>query len=202
MSPAEFKSLPSTLLASGAGYHQPGGHGQRKVSANSPALEVMTDLALVPAATIDAQTHMDVAHQAMMARGVRSLLVTDSSSSVVGLLTARDILGERPMQVVQRQGIRHGEIRVQDIMTPAKSIEVLALADVMRAKVGHIVETLKTSGRQHALVVDADPHTHRQLIRGVFSASQIARQMGVSMPTPEIATTFAEIEAVIAGEPA
>jgi hypothetical protein len=34
---------------------------------------------------------------------------------------------------------------------------------------------------------------------GIFSASQIARQLGLQIHTHEMARTFAEIEAVIAG---
>ena len=85
-------------------------------------------------------------------------------------------------------------------MTPGSAIEVLQMNDVLRAKVGQILETLKQSGRQHALVVDQDTVTGRQMVRGVFSASQIARQLGIPMQTTEVARTFAEIEAVIAGE--
>jgi hypothetical protein len=36
-------------------------------------------------------------------------------------------------------------------------------------------------------------------LRGIFSASQIARQMGIPLQTTEVARTFAEIEAAIAG---
>jgi hypothetical protein len=39
----------------------------------------------------------------------------------------------------------------------------------------------------------------RQVLRGIFSASQIARQLGVQIATHEMARTFAEIEALIAG---
>lgn len=203
MSNRDYKPLGLNKMQAGAGYHQPGSISSKSVGAESSALEVMTDLKLVQAATIDAQTHVDVANQAMIAHGVRSLLVTERGSPVVvGLVTARDILGERPMQVVQRQLMRHDEIRVVDIMTPAVNLEVLYLQDVLRAKVGQIVETLKLSGRQHALVVDVDAETGKQAIRGIFSASQIARQLGIALPPAEVPRTFAEIEAVIAGEPA
>jgi len=157
----------------------------------------MTDLKLVAAATIEANTHIDVANQAMIARGVRSLLVVDHKNDVVGLVTARDLLGERPMQFVRNHGVRHEDILVRDIMTPRDVVEVLAIEDVLKAQVGHVVETLKSSGRQHALVVDIDA-TGRQLVRGVFSSSQIARQLGVPLHSTEVARTFAEIEAAIA----
>jgi hypothetical protein len=68
---------------------------------------------------------------------------------------------------------------------------------VRAAKVGHIVATLQSTGRQHALVVEQDA-SGRQVVRGVFSATQVARQLGVAIPTSEIARTFAEIEAQLA----
>jgi CBS domain containing-hemolysin-like protein len=100
------------------------------------------------------------------------------------------------MQVVRNRGVRHAEIVVRDIMTPADRLDVIDLNDVLHAEVGHVVATLKQSGRQHALVVDAD-EAGRQMIRGIFSATQIARQLGIVLHTPEIARTFAEIGAAI-----
>ena len=62
---------------------------------------------------------------------------------------------------------------------------------------GHIVATLKSAGRQHAVVVERDA-SGRQLVRGLFSASQIARQLGAARATSEIARTFSEMEAQLA----
>lgn len=192
-----YKPLPAACLDQGAGYHQPASFSPQPVDIDSPALEVMTDLRLVPAATIDAETSIVSANQAMIARGVRSLLVVDDHGNVIGVVTARDINGERPMQVVGIRGVLHGDVRVRDVMTPRQDVEVLELADVLRAKVGSIVETLRRSGRQHALVVDRDVTARRQMVRGIFSSSQIARQLGIPLHTTEVARTFAEIEAVI-----
>lgn len=193
----EFKYMCSARLESGAGYHQPASFSPQPVDVDSPAMEVMTDLRLVPAATIDAEIHIDMANQAMIARGVRSLLVVDDRGNVIGVVTARDIHGERPMQVVNKRGIKHEDIKVGDVMTRREEVEVLELSDVLRARVGTVVETLKRCGRQHALVVDRDKMGNRQMVRGIFSASQIARQLGVPLHTTEVARTFAEIEAVI-----
>jgi len=46
-------------------------------------------------------------------------------------------------------------------------------------------------------VVERDA-SGRQTVRGVFSATQIARQLGVAIPTSEVARTFSEIEAALA----
>ena len=38
----------------------------------------------------------------------------------------------------------------------------------------------------------------RQVVRGLFSATQIARQLGAAIQTTEIARTFSEIESMLA----
>ncbi len=195
----EYKPLPIGRLSGEAGYCRPSYFAPQPVTADSPALEVMTDFKLVAAATIDSETHVDVANHAMIARGVRSLLVVDASGMVVGVVTAADILGERPMQVVLNRGVRHQDLRVCDIMTSQSQIEVLQMRDVLKSEVGNIVETLKCSGRQHALVVESDVVSDRQLVRGIFSASQVARQLGVPFHAQEVASTFAQIETAMMG---
>jgi hypothetical protein len=84
---------------------------------------------------------------------------------------------------------------VRDIMTPAERLETLSIHDVTAARVGDIVQTLKRTGRQHALV--AERTTQGPVIRGIFSASRISRQLGVPVETTGIAYTFAELEAAL-----
>ncbi|MFZ3174169.1 MAG: CBS domain-containing protein, partial [Thiobacillus sp.] len=67
----------------------------------------------------------------------------------------------------------------------------------LHAHVGDIVETLKHSGRQHALVVEDEPLTEKPTIRGIFSASQIARQLGIPLQAQELAQTFEQIDLAI-----
>jgi CBS domain-containing protein len=128
---------------------------------------------------------------------VRLLLVLDHDRRVVGLITATDILGEKPMKVTAERGCRREEILVSDIMTPQERLEVLDMADVAGARVGHIVTTLTASGRQHAMVVDRGAEG-TETVRGLFSTSQIARQLGMAIPEVERARTFAEIKEALA----
>jgi len=189
----EYDALPIRELGAGAGFRRPTQPPAAKVSLESPALEVMTDLARATPATIRPQAPLAGANQFMITRGVRLLLVVDDEERVLGVITASDILGERPMLAATERGLRRDELAVADIMVPAERVEVVALADVARARVGHVLETLRRAGRQHALVVDPE-----RRVCGIFSLSQIARQLGLSLPAGgEVARTFAEIEAAI-----
>ncbi|QID19147.1 CBS domain-containing protein [Nitrogeniibacter mangrovi] len=169
----------------------------RHVDARSAAVEVMTDLHRVPAATIPPTMPLDKVRQAMVLRGVRMLLVVDEQRAVKGLVTTHDLLGERPVAVSQARGLKPAELTVADIMIPVESIEAFTLRDVLKASVGDVIHALRHIGRQHALVIERDEPGTAPAVRGIFSASQIARQMGIPPFVGDVAKTFAEIEAVI-----
>lgn len=193
----DYPALDLHLLEPSAGYAQPSQSIPDRVTLEAPALHVMTDFEAVTAVIILSGDTVEEAHRRMIQRAVRLLLVVDQDRRVVGVITATDILGEKPMTVVAQRGIRREELLVRDVMTPQEMLQALELSDVRVARVGHIVATLKRLGRQHALVVERDA-AGRQKVRGVFSSTQIARQLGVTIPTSEVARTFAEIEAQLA----
>src|SRR5690606_18543283 len=68
-----YKPLAQAAIASG-GCHLLDAHNPVPVRADSPALEVMTDLSKIPAATISPGDSLPEANQSMLLRGVRLLL--------------------------------------------------------------------------------------------------------------------------------
>ena len=193
----DYAPLDFIMLAPGVAYARPTQTLPEKVTLDDPAVQVMTDFQSMTAIIILPADTVDEAHSRMIQRGVRLLLVVDENRNVLGIVTATDILGEKPVQAAVQRAAGRGEIQVRDIMTPRDRIEVLDMAAVRGAKVGHVVATLRKAGRQHAVVVERDARGG-QLVRGLFSATQIARQLGVSLQMTEVARTFSEIEASLA----
>jgi CBS-domain-containing membrane protein len=193
-----YKPLSQVTVCAG-GCYVGGAVNPTFVKITSPAIEVMTDLHRMPPATIEPQANLQQANQAMILRGVRLLLVTEKNGRISGVVTAVDLGGEKPVRVAQARGAKREEIEVRDVMTPLDRMEAIQLSEVLRAEVGHIVATLEVCGRQHTLVVERDEEAGKQTLRGIFSASQIARQLGVDLTNHEFARTFAEIEAAFAG---
>lgn len=204
----EYEALPQRDLGDDAGVRRPVQPRVERVTLESPALEVMTDLTRVSPATIRPQAPLAAANQFMMTRNVRLLLVLDEErETVLGVITATDLLGERPTQVAAERGLRHDELTVADIMTPAARVQVVAFGYVESSRVGHVFESMRRTGRQHTLVIDYDelpapsplaPATKRAMVRGIFSVSQMAYQLGIAQPAGgEAASTFPEIEAAV-----
>lgn len=182
-----------------ADFHLPVARAGNTVSAESPAIEVMTDFHKDEPITIRSFSSVEEANQTMIKHGVRSLFVIDDDHRVLGYVTSSDILGEKPMQITQQRGLHHDEVTVRDIMTPAARLEFIDISEVFKAQVGDVVETLKHVGRQHALVVERSGGEtgSRLMIRGVFSLTQVARQLGLKNQTHVIGHTFAEIVSAI-----
>ena len=192
-----YTPLPANALLTDIGYAQPTQAVPDRVTLDSPAVEVMTDLTRVTAIIILAGDAVDEAHRRMIQRGVRLLLVVDQDRRILGVITANDVLGEKPVQTAVERGIRREEVLVRDVMTPRERLQVLDMEQVRAARVGHVVATLKQAGRQHSIVVDRNEQG-RQRLRGIFSTTQVARQLGVTIQTSAVANTFSEIESMLA----
>jgi CBS domain-containing protein len=192
-----FNTLRTSTLAARACFRRPAPPWPARVALDGPAVNTMTDFKQVAAVTIDPGAAIKDANRRMIENGIRLLLVVENPDRVLGIITANDILGEKPLQIVQERGVTHSEITVRDVMTPHELLEVIQIRDVLNARVGHVVATLRRAGRQHALVVEPNGGDSCQAVRGLFSASQIARQLGVQVHVGDVARTFSEIEMLL-----
>ena len=68
------------------------------------------------------------------------------------------------------------------------------MEDVLGARVGDIIATLRQVNRQHALVLDTDPETDIPTVRGIFSLAEIGLRLGLDINRARQPTTYAELE--------
>jgi len=155
------------------------------VKLDSPAAAVMTSFKTVHPITTIPEVPIDVALKKMKTAGVRLLFVMNNADQIIGLVTAKDIMGERPIQITRQMRVPRADITVAAVMTPQPDICALDALAVRDARVGDIVETLNAQNRQHALVVETDKDTQSQRVIGMFSTSQISKLLGYNV-TPEV----------------
>jgi CBS domain-containing protein len=164
------------------------------VTMESPAIEVMTDLTMVNAATIHPQVSLAEAESKMIQEGVRMLFVASQMPCVDGIVTTTDMHGPHALQLVKERQIRHGDLQVSDVMTPLQHLDAIEFSTLLRATVSQVVATLKQFGRHHLLVIEDATPTSPPRVRGIISETQVQRQLGTPLHLTTIATTFAEIE--------
>jgi hypothetical protein len=186
-------ALPSFGLGSGVTLAQAAPWHSAPVTLQSPALQVMTDLTQVKAATTLPSTSLRQAEQMMIYQGVRMLFVVSAMPAIEGLITATDLSSDAQMQIAQARELRYDELCVGDVMTPLAMLDAVDFDRLKTANVGNVVATLKRLGRNHLLVVQAANERTPQRVRGVLSRSQVERQLGQTIVITPIAASFAEI---------
>ena len=144
-----------------------------------PAARVMTDFSRIVPITVEPTVNIDLALRKMKDSGVRLLLVTDAHDNIAGVITSYDIQGEKPIKYSEEYGIHHSRISVEKIMTPLEQMPAFDYAFVQQSLVRHVIGTLKTLNRQHALVVET--LQGQQRIRGMISTSQISKMLGTAL---------------------
>jgi len=189
----QFKPLPWTKLNRNVPCYLPKPLTHTPVSASSPALEVMTDFRHITPVTISRDVSLDDANKAMALCNVHYFLVVDEQRQLLGLVTEAGTKGNRPLAVAYEMDIQPSELVVGNVMIDKHDdAEVLHLADVIPARVGNVLATLRKLATPYCLVVDHD-EKNRHVLCGLFSLSQIERQMGLEPQSVEIAQTFSEI---------
>ena len=187
-SPLPTKRLePGTVLAQARDWQTD------PVSVDSPALDVMTDLTQVKAATASPATTLRQAEQTMIYQGVRMLFVVSDMPSVEGLVTSNDLHGDAQMRLVQQRGVRYDELTVSDVMSGLSELDAIDFEVMKQATVGNLIATLRRYGRNHLLVVEGLQSGGRGCVRGIVSRAQIERQLGSPVAVTEVANSFAEV---------
>jgi len=83
------------------------------------------------------------------------------------------------MQVINQRGVRYEDLTVADVMSPLGQLDAIV-------------------GRRHMLVVQKGENGQGPRVRGVFSQTQIERQLGKPIDVIETAGNFAEIRVSLA----
>lgn len=183
----KFKSLKRETKL-----YQPFSMRTASIDFDEPAIMVMTDFKHTMPFSIEPTVAIEVANEKMKNCGVRLLFVSDVDNNVLGLVTAEDILGEKPVLYIQDHGGQRGEIIVLDVMTKWEDIDVVTLDEVSDATVGDVIETMQQATKHHILVVDRI--YGKQVVRGLFSKTQVGRQVGEEINFNERANNFLELE--------
>jgi len=107
--------------------------------------------------------------------GVRSAFAIDHQNRVVvGMITAYDITGEKPMQYMQSAGIPRREVLVCDIMLTLSELRVVDIKQIERATVADVSNLFGEWPLTHVPVMETNEDGERRL-RGLLSAAKVKR---------------------------
>lgn len=142
---------------------------------DDPALTAMTDFRERSSVKVRDRDPIDTALEHMKHAGVRSAFVVEvQPRAVVGLITAYDIMGDKPTRYVQDHRTRRSEVMARDIMTPVPELKCVDIRDVEQATIASVAQMFDETGLTHVPVLEQDEHGTQRL-RGLLSAARVRK---------------------------
>lgn len=170
MNKSSYHALPTLKLENPSLYSQPV-ELPAIIHIDDPATATLVDFDRLRPPVISTYRSLGDARAEMDLFNLPVLLVTDLDKQVIGIITSEDILGEKPVKLSQEKRIPRSEIEVEMVMTPIRDVPIIDAQDLVHAKVGHIIQTLREVN-EHTLLVTKD-----NKLAGYFSASIISNQL-------------------------
>lgn len=192
MSHGRFKPLSLSSLAVAPSLPDT----QRQARPEDPALSLLTDLCHSACVVAGHRDRLDQTLHLMMRAGVRMVFVAGADGALVGMVTAEDLQGERPVVRASSHHVPHSELTVSDVMVPLHRWPTVDLGRVRTARLGEIAATMHEHGLRYLLVTQTK---HGQTtLRGLFSASRLERAMQTVIDSDLHSQSFAELEMALA----
>ena len=172
----------------------------KQLTTESSALDVLTDFQTLKPHSVAADTSVDEAHLKMRYSGVRLLFVTDKNEHCIGILTAKELIGTRRINLaMQQRNLDRDEITADMIMTSWDKLSAMTLEQLSALTIEDLVLVMEDVTEQHLLITQYDDH-NALTIRGLISATDIQNTVGKQVSTVvPVASSFADICQVITG---
>ena len=142
-----------------------------KLTLTSPAsivVDAFTDRTLV---TVHADDGIQETLHVMHAMKVSVCLVENSRDEVIGIVTKRDLMGQKAVAYAAQSGIPLADLSVRDLMIPRSSLYCISSKEARAADIGDVVETLKRIGDSYILITD--DQVNSSMIECVVSTSEV-----------------------------
>ncbi|PAY00042.1 hypothetical protein CKO50_17340 [Pseudoalteromonas sp. HM-SA03] len=161
---------------------------------DSSAVKVVTDFTRRQPQVIAKDVDIDHALYMMKNGHVRSKLVVDDDDNFLGVVNCRDLTGRKVLSVAQRKQVSREDVCVEDVMVSKEELYAVPYEMVAKSTIGDVLETLQSLGLQHVLLVGSEG------LRGMISASDIARALHIPVSILQKPTSFKEIFGVVSGK--
>ena len=146
---------------------------------NDPALSVMTDFRERASVTVAETATMDAALEHMKHNGVRCAFAIDELRRVVvGLITAYDIMSEKPMRHMQSMASPRREVLVRDIMQGIAEWRVADIKDIEQVTVAAVSRLFEETRLTHIPVMESGEDGEQRL-RGLLSGAKVRRLLRI-----------------------
>jgi len=158
----------------------------------SNASYIVTDFTHKRPQLIEKDVSVDEALYMMKMGHVRSKIVIDQSENLMGVISSSDLASYKVLHIAQLRNVSRADLTVENLMIKKEDMRAINFSKISNYTIGDVLATLRNMGQQHVLLIDTE-----NTLRGLISASDIARALHIPININEKAHTFKEIFDVV-----
>ncbi|MDE3272941.1 CBS domain-containing protein [Pseudoalteromonas sp. G4] len=159
---------------------------------SSNASHIVTDFNQKRPQFIEKDVLVDEALYMMKMGHVRSKIVIDHDENFMGVISSSDLSSYKVLHNAQLRNVPRADLTVENLMVKKEDMRAINFSKISNYTIGDVLATLRNLGQQHVLLIDQD-----HALRGLISASDIARVLHIPININEKAHTFKEIFDVV-----
>lgn len=195
---SNYRALPTSEVIGNQRIVEPERH--RELTPDDPATAVMRDFRHRRPATISGDLSITDARVMMKKADVPLKLVVNHIGEFVGIISLKDILGKKALAKAHAMGIGLEEVQVKDIMQPVSQFPSIHVRNLANERIGDVVETFNRANSEHFLVLEDDSERPgKTCLRGLISASLVARRLHIALDSSARARSFSDIVHAVHG---
>ncbi|AIY65320.1 CBS domain-containing protein [Pseudoalteromonas piratica] len=158
----------------------------------SNASHIVTDFNHKRPQLIEKDVSVNEALYMMKMGHVRSKIVIDQSENLMGVISSSDLASYKVLHIAQLRNVSRADLTVENLMIKKEDMRAINFSKISNYTIGDVLATLRNMGQQHVLLIDKE-----NTLRGLISASDIARALHIPININEKAHTFKEIFDVV-----
>ena len=161
---------------------------QNTLTHNDLATELLRDFNRQNPLTVRSSEDIHVIGKKLELSGETLCVVINHKEDVIGMLHMKDLIGSLPMSLASQRGSAIADLVAQDVMRPVWSLPTMGFSKLQSLTVDDLLSIFRELHSDYLLVTETVAGEEGKVVRGLLSADELSRRLGVQVnaePRPE-----------------
>jgi len=161
---------------------------QNSLTRDDLAAELLKDFNRQNPLTVRSSEDIHAIGKKLEISGETLCVVINRKDDVIGMLHLKDLIGSLPMSIASQRGSAIADLVAQDVMRPVWSLPTMGFSKLQSLTVDDLLSIFRELHSDYLLVTETVAGEEGKVVRGLLSADELSRRLGVQVnaePRPE-----------------
>jgi hypothetical protein len=166
---------------------------QNTLAHDDLATELLKDFNRQNPLTVRASEDIHTIGKKLDLSGETLSVVINRNDDLIGMLHLKDLVGSLPMSIASQRGSAIADLVAQDVMRPMWSLPAIDFSKLQSQTVDDLLSTFRELHSDYLLVTETIAGEEGKVVRGLLSADDLSRRLGVRVSTGSRPESFSDI---------